>query len=121
MNDLADENEDLRERLGLDPKETVDLTDYRNRELSPLFLIALTDALEFVHILSRLPFAINLSSYFILRLTFYVTLWHSGKVVKQEEERAVNQVLQKEVERLEEERLELKQQIRKLAQHGGQR
>lgn len=50
-----------------------------------------------------------------------VLFLNAGKNIKQEEERAVNQVLQKEVERLEEERLELKQQIRKLAQHTGQR
>ena len=29
LNDRADENDELRERLGVDPKETVDLTDYR--------------------------------------------------------------------------------------------
>lgn len=48
-------------------------------------------------------------------------LWFAGKNVKKEEEKAMNQVLQKEVEKLEEERLELKQQVRKLAQHTGQR
>ena len=30
MNDLADENDALREKLG--PEATVDLTDYRNRK-----------------------------------------------------------------------------------------
>lgn len=30
MNDLCDENEDLRGRLGLDPRKPVDLTQFRS-------------------------------------------------------------------------------------------
>ncbi|XP_033101363.1 centrosomal protein of 290 kDa-like isoform X2 [Anneissia japonica] len=74
MNDQMEENEDLRERLGLDPKEPVDLSDFRK-----------------------------------------------NRAVVQQQDRAMNQVLMKEVERLEEERLNLKKQIRILAAQRGQR
>ena len=74
INDLCEENEDLRGRLGLDPRKPLDLTEFRSK-----------------------------------------------KAVRKEEEKALNYILQKEVERLEDERLELKQKIRKLAQHTGQR
>lgn len=74
MNELTDENECLREQLGMDPKKPVDIKDFQSK-IS----------------------------------------------VKREEQRALNIVLQKEIERLEEERIMLKQNIRKLAQQTGQR
>ncbi|XP_032834088.2 centrosomal protein of 290 kDa [Petromyzon marinus] len=74
LNDVLDENDELRSRLGLESKSVVDLTEIRK-----------------------------------------------NKALTQQRYRAENQVLLKEIERLEEERLTHKKQIRKLAQDRGQR
>jgi len=74
VNDSELENEELRERLGMDPKEKLDIEDVRTK-----------------------------------------------KKVKAEQAVALNRALTKEVERLEEERLQLKRQLRKQALHRGAR
>ncbi|XP_072045515.1 centrosomal protein of 290 kDa-like [Amphiura filiformis] len=74
LNDMLEENEELRSRLGLDPKEPIDLVELRNT-----------------------------------------------KTFQNQQDRAMNQILNQEVERLEAERLELKKIIRSLATKRAQR
>lgn len=73
LNDLLDENEEMRKKLGLDKRQSFPIK------------------------------------------------FRQVKREERESDRALNIILHKEIERLEEERLQLKMQMRQLAQRTGQR
>lgn len=72
INDIEEENEELRFKFGMDSRDSLDLTEFRK-----------------------------------------------NKEFRKEEEKVLNFILQKEVERLEDERIELKKKIRKFVQQIG--
>lgn len=72
INDIEEENEELRFKFGMDSRDSLDLIEFRK-----------------------------------------------NKEFRKEEEKVLNFILQKEVERLEDERIELKKKIRKFVQQIG--
>ena len=110
VNDSELENEELRERLGMDPKETLNIEDVRHKKkVKAEQAVALNRALtkEVICTVDNTPIGGHLELVPAVHQShFTVTLFCC---------------LPMQVERLEEERLQLKRQLRKQALHRGAR
>eukprot|EP00116_Pleurobrachia_bachei_P000801 sb/3461063/ len=109
---VLDENEEMRRRLGLGQNEDIDLSGNYNPEHEPFVLEHVSTLFEQILLHLFEPYCFNQSLFSELRF---------AKEAEQEQLRAINRLLNAEVERLEKERLELKKILRKQAMHRGVR